>query len=188
VMIETPHKKVGLKFAARTIAVGALLITGTAMLGTAVLPTVGGAASSPTTLKVTQNATWGPTLSLKNGDTLYRHSTDSKNKSNCNSACARVWPPLILAKGQTKAIGVSGLGSIVRSGGTKQVTLDGIPLYRFVGDASPGQVNGNVTDTWGKWFSINPKSPHTAPKKKSSGGGGSATTTTTVPSGGGYGY
>ncbi|HVB51417.1 MAG TPA: hypothetical protein VND89_06755 [Acidimicrobiales bacterium] len=185
-MIKTPVKKLGSRFSARTMTVAALVMTGTAMLGTAVLPTVGGAASSPTTIKVTQNATWGPTLSLKNGHTLYRHSTDSRNKSRCNSACVRVWPPLILARGQTKAVGVKGLGSIARTGGTRQVTLDGIPLYRFVGDTSPGQVNGNVTDTWGKWFSINPKSPHTAPKKKSSSGGGSTTTTTTAPAGGGY--
>jgi predicted lipoprotein with Yx(FWY)xxD motif len=186
-MFRSPQKNVGLKFSPRTITMAALFVASTAMLGTAVLPTVGGATASPTTIKVTQNSSWGPTLSLKNGDTLYRLSADSMNKSNCNSACAKVWPPVLLAKGQTKAVGVgvSGLGSIAHAGGTKQVTLDGIPLYRFVGDKSPGQVTGNITDTWGKWFSINPASPRTAPKKKSSGGGGATTTTT---SGGGIAY
>jgi hypothetical protein len=43
-------------------------------------------------------------------------------------------------------------------------------------------VSGNVKDTWGQWWSINPASPTTAPKKKS---GGSTTTTT---SGGGIAY
>jgi predicted lipoprotein with Yx(FWY)xxD motif len=149
------------------------------------LSNVGGAAAAPTTIKVTQNASWGPTLTLKNGDTLYRLSKDAKNKSNCDSACAKFWPPVLLAKGQTKpvGVGVSGLGSIAHTGGAKQVTLDGIPLYRYVGDHAAGQVNGNVTDTWGHWYSINPKSPHTPPTKKSSGGG-----TTTTTSGGGIAY
>ena len=38
-----------------------------------------------------------------------------------------------------------------RSGGTLQVTYSGKPLYWFSGDNAAGQVNGNVTDTWGKW-------------------------------------
>jgi len=173
------------KFAPSTWGALTIMFAGTAMLGTALIPTPVSAASSPTTIKVTQNKSWGPTLSLKNGDTLYRLSTDSKNKSVCTGACAKVWPPVLLAKGQTSAVGVgvSGLGSIARVGGAKQVTLDGIPLYRFVGDTKAGQVSGNITDTWGKWFSINPKSPHAAPTKKS---GGSPPTTTTTTSGVAY--
>jgi len=161
-----------------------MVVAGMALLSTAVLVSPVSASSSPTTIKVTQNKSWGPTLSLKNGDTLYRLSADSKNKSVCTSACARVWPPLILAKGQKSAIGigVSGLGTITRAGGTKQVTFHGIALYRFVGDTKAGQVSGNVSDSWGSWFSINPKHPHTAPKRSSAG----STTTTTGSSGYGY--
>lgn len=32
---------------------------------------------------------------------------------------------------------------IARSDGTRQVTLDGAPLYRFFQDSSPGTINGN---------------------------------------------
>jgi hypothetical protein len=64
----------------------------------------------------------------------------------------------------------------------KQVTYEGIPLYTFTGDKKAGQVTGNIKDTWGQWWSINPASPTSAPKKK---GGGSTTTTT---AGGGIAY
>ena len=183
-MKRSPLRTVGSKFAPSTWAAITVVLAGTTMLDTAVLSTPVSASSSPTTIKVVQNKSWGPTLSLKNGDTLYRLSTDSKNKSVCTGKCASVWPPVLLTKGQTKAVGVgmSGLGSIMRVGGARQVTLNGIPLYRFVGDSSPGKVSGNITDTWGKWFSINPKHPLIAPKKS----GGSSPTTTTTTSGVAY--
>jgi hypothetical protein len=65
--------------------------------------------------------------------------------------------------------------------GTHQVTLDGLPLYRFLGDKKPGQVTGNVKNAFGRWFSINPKHPTIAPTEVKTGGGGSSGTTTTSP-------
>jgi predicted lipoprotein with Yx(FWY)xxD motif len=130
---------------------------------------------------VSQNKTWGPTLILKNGDTLYRLTKDSKNKSVCTGKCATIWTPVLLASGQKTPVGdgVSKLGSFARANGTHQVTYEGIPLYTFTGDKKAGLVTGNVKDTWGQWWSINPKSPLTAPKKS-----GGSSTTTTVPGGG----
>jgi hypothetical protein len=52
-----------------------------------------------------------------------------------------------------------------------------MPLYWFVLDTAPGQVKGNVTDTWGKWSDVATVKP-----------GASATTTTTSPGGGGVGF
>jgi predicted lipoprotein with Yx(FWY)xxD motif len=158
-----------------------VLAGGVAMLATS----SAGASASPTTITVTQNKTWGPTLTLKNGDTLYRLNKDSKDKSTCAGKCAETWLPVLLATGQKTpvGVGVSHLGSFARSGGGQQVTYEGIPLYRFIGDKKAGQVTGNVKDTWGQWWSINPKSPLTPPKKS---GGSSGTTTTT--GGGGIAY
>jgi predicted lipoprotein with Yx(FWY)xxD motif len=164
----------------RSLATLALLAGGAAFLAT-----TAGASASPTTIAVSQNKTWGPTLTLKNGDTLYRLTTDSKDKSTCSGKCAKTWLPVLLATGQKTPVGdgVSHLGSFARSGGGLQVTYEGIPLYRFIGDKKAGQVTGNVKDTWGQWWSINPKSPLTPPKKS---GGSSGTTTTT--GGGGIAY
>jgi predicted lipoprotein with Yx(FWY)xxD motif len=171
------HRK---KFALARRATLIALAFGTAtLLGVASLPLASGASSSPTTITVSQNKTWGPTLTLKDGDTLYRLTSDSKNKSVCTGKCATIWLPVLLASGQSTpvGVGVSHLGSFVRTNGTKQVTYEGIPLYRFTGDKKAGEVTGNVKDTWGQWWSINPKSPLTPPKKKSGSGG----TTTTSP-------
>ena len=53
------------------------------------------ATSSPTTITVTKNATWGSTLTLKDGDTLYRLTKDSTDKSVCTGKCATVWIPVV---------------------------------------------------------------------------------------------
>jgi predicted lipoprotein with Yx(FWY)xxD motif len=161
---------------------GSILVASAAMLLASVgVATVGGAATSPTTISVAQNKTWGATLTLKDGHTLYRLTKDSKNMSVCTGKCATIWLPVVLASGQEAPVGngVSHLGSFTRANGTHQVTYEGIPLYTFVGDKKANVITGNIKDTWGQWWSINPSSPLTPPKKK----GGTSTTTTTSPGG-----
>jgi hypothetical protein len=56
-----------------------------------------------------------------------------------------------------------------------QVTYAGKALYWYSGDTAPGQVKGNLTDTWGKWSDVvlvkaSTSSPTTT--TTSSGGGG----------------
>jgi predicted lipoprotein with Yx(FWY)xxD motif len=119
-----------------------------------------------TVVTVTNSATWGPILTLSNKDTLYRLTADSTNKSVCSGACLVAWPAVVLASGQTNPVGrgVTGLGTIRRSDGKLQVTYQGIPLYLFVGDHAPGQVNGNIKDTWGQWWVVNPAHPTATPQ------------------------
>jgi uncharacterized membrane protein YgcG len=64
----------------------------------------------------------------------------------------------VLPAGVTKAKAGSGvtaskLGTVKRNG-VVQVTYGGKPLYFFIGDSAAGQVNGVVTDTWGKWSAV----------------------------------
>jgi predicted lipoprotein with Yx(FWY)xxD motif len=199
---------VGLIVRAAVFSAGAsiaLVISGVALLAASVLPLTSSASPSPTTIVVSHNAIWGATLVLKNGDTLYRLSADSRDHSKCTGMCATIWIPVLLAPGQKVpvGIGVRGLGSFTRLNDTRQVTIDGLPLYRFTGDKSAGDVTGNVKDTWGRWWSINPSHPTTPPMKidagGSSGSGGTTTTspptttpppttTTTAPPGGGIAY
>ena len=79
----------------------------------------------------------------------------------------------MLAPGQAspKGQGVSDLGTITRSNGQKQVTYQGIPLYLYIGDHSAGQVNGNIKDTWGQWWVVNPAHPHATPTAAKSSSG-----------------
>lgn len=184
-MKKTPPNRTNRRISSRGLAAIAMMASGTSILALTVLPGVSSASTGPTTITVTQNKTWGPTLTLKDGFTVYRLTKDSTNKSTCTGKCATIWLPVVLAPGQKAAVGVgvTGLGSFARANGTKQVTFQGIPLYTFTKDTRSGEVSGNIKDGWGQWWSINPKSPHTAPKKS---GGSSNTTTTTA--GGGVGY
>ena len=87
-----------------------------------------------------------------------------------------IWPPLAApSSGQpTAGDGVSGkLGTVKRPDGTRQVTLDGRPLYRFAQDSQPGKATGdNATDSFGgqkfNWHAEGDSS-----SSSSSGGGGS---------------
>ncbi len=76
------------------------------------------------------------------GLTLYTFAPDTNGKSACYGSCASYWPPVA---GPLKAgSGVTGtLGTITRTGGSKQETYNGHPLYTYVGDSGPGQDNGN---------------------------------------------
>ena len=134
-------------------------------------------ASGNVKITTVKNKAFG-TILVSSGKTVY---TLKASKTACTSACIQVWPELLLPKGVTKATAGSGakaslLGSVARSGGERQVTYNGKPLYWFVGDKA-GQVNGNITDTWGRWSDVVTAKPAT-----SSGG---ATTPTTAPHSGG---
>ena len=66
---------------------------------------------------------------------------------------------MVLSGGAKHASAGSGvttskLGSVRVPGVGVQVTYGGKRLYRFSGDARQGQVNGNITDTWGKWTAV----------------------------------
>ncbi|HEX3981382.1 MAG TPA: hypothetical protein VHW93_09160 [Acidimicrobiales bacterium] len=160
-------------------AVSAIMLTGAlAVVGTVTLPAAAGAGTTPVTVTTTDNKAWGTILTLSNGTVVYRLTTDPKNKSVCSGTCAKIWPPVLLATGQKKATGhgVSGLGTITRSNGTHQVTYQGIPLYRYFGDHKAGQATGNIKDKWGRWWVVNPASPHVPPTEANVSTGGSAPT------------
>jgi predicted lipoprotein with Yx(FWY)xxD motif len=157
--------------------VGLLGVSGIA--GTLLQPGLAGASSSPTTIVTTHNKTWGTILELGNGTTVYRLAADPKNKSVCSGTCATIWPPVLLASGQMSPAGhgVHGLGTITRANGKHQVTYQGVPLYRFIGDHKAGQATGNIKDTWGRWWVVNPANPHMVPTASHPASGGSAPTT-----------
>ena len=88
------------------------------------------AQAAPTAITIEKSTPWGPILATSTGMTVYRFVKDATNKSNCSGSCTVAWPPVLLAKGQTKPVGkgVGHLGVIMRSNGSHQVTYEGIPL------------------------------------------------------------
>ncbi|MFC0531028.1 COG4315 family predicted lipoprotein [Phytohabitans kaempferiae] len=87
---------------------------------------------------------------------LYRFDKDTANPptSNCVDKCEQVWPPAYTENGKPDLSGVdeSKVGVITREDGTKQLTLDGWALYRYIGDKKPGQWKGQGVG--GTWFVI----------------------------------
>ncbi len=172
----------------RLLACAALAVaTGGVLAAPGPLSDAAGASSSQTVVTVTHNPTWGSILTLSNGDTVYRLTADTTNHSVCTSDCAQYWPPVVLTTGQKAPIGhgVRGLGTITLSNGSRQVTYRGIPLYLYVDDHHAGQVTGNIHDTWGQWWTVNPSHPLATPKA-SAKSGAKATTTTARSSGTAY--
>jgi len=154
----------------------------TARLASVLALSVGGllaaavpAGASTSTITVAHNKTWGAILETGSGHTVYLFAKDSHDHSACTGACAKAWPPVLVAKG-TKPKGVGNLGTIPR-GAKAQVTYEGMPLYTFTGDKHSGQVTGNITDKYGKWWAVNPTHPQTPPTRASTSSGTSGSTT-----------
>ncbi|KAJ56541.1 hypothetical protein ACMU_06260 [Actibacterium mucosum KCTC 23349] len=88
----------------------------------------------------------GQILADANGMSLYTFDKDTSNVSNCNGDCAVSWPPLLAAD---SAHDNGKLTVIDRNDGSRQWAYDGEPLYFWVGDTAPGEVNGDgVGGVW----------------------------------------
>ena len=103
------------------------------------------------------------------GRTLYTLSGETTKHLKCTSqACLGIWSPLTVSSRKAKlthASAVKGrLGLLKRSGGRLQVTLGGKPLYRFSGDTSPGETNGDgIKSFGGTWHTVAAGSAKPAP-------------------------
>lgn len=116
----------------------------------------------------------GKVLVTPAGLTLYTFKSDTPNsgKSACSGACAGTWPALTTTAATVAApAGVTGTFALItRDDGSKQVTFNGQPLYRYAADAAPGDAKGDGVGT--VWFAAKI----------------AATTTSSSGSSDGYGY
>jgi predicted lipoprotein with Yx(FWY)xxD motif len=165
----------------------------------------GSAAASPSTsattgggmatIDMTKNPQLGAILTDSKGNTVYVFAKDSKGMSNCNGACASVWPPVTTTGKPTAGNGVlaSKLGTTKRSDGSTQITYGGRPLYTYTADTSPGDVTGNGVNTYGGlWYAVQPNGSNapagSSSASSSSGASTGSSSTTGGSSSGGYGY
>ncbi len=159
--------------------------------------------SAPVVISTSQSATHQTIL--VSGNTLY---TLKASQTACTAACLQIWPALVLPKGVTAAtagpgVSAADLGTVAGAGGALQVTYSGQPLYFFSDDTGPGQVNGNVTDTWGTWSDVvttgsaatsvpptsgAPATSTPAPTTAATPTTAAPTPTTSVPASGGAGF
>jgi predicted lipoprotein with Yx(FWY)xxD motif len=116
----------------------------------------------------------GSVLVNANGHTLYLFKADSGTSSACTGACATAWPPLLAKGTPTAGTGLiaAKLRTIARSDGSHQVTYNGHPLYVFIKDTKPGDVNGQGVTAFGAaWFALTPSGNQASTPATSSGGG-----------------
>jgi predicted lipoprotein with Yx(FWY)xxD motif len=119
-------------------------------------------AKSRTVLKTADNATLNKAIVVDaRGLTVYTLSGEGAYHLKCKKAggCFANWPPLTVASAKTKlkaGPGVKGKLRILRRSGIFQVTLDGHPLYRFVGDGGKkGKATGEgITAFGGTWHVV----------------------------------
>jgi predicted lipoprotein with Yx(FWY)xxD motif len=114
------------------------------------------AAASADTLYVAKSQ-YGPILFAGNGRALYAFTKDSKNRRKCSGECLKAWPPFLvkLAPKAGKGAKRSLLGTIRASGGKRQVTYKGQPLYYYIGEKRPGQVLcQGVNEFGGLWLVV----------------------------------
>ncbi|WP_030769314.1 MULTISPECIES: SCO0930 family lipoprotein [unclassified Streptomyces] len=106
-------------------------------------------------LAMASNDKVGPVLTDSAGFTLYRFDKDTAKppKSNCDGDCEKTWP-VVAAGDVTAAAGMDPavLGEVVRTDGSKQLTVGGWPAYRYSKDAKAGDVNGQGVG--GVWFAL----------------------------------
>jgi predicted lipoprotein with Yx(FWY)xxD motif len=100
----------------------------------------------------------GTILVSSSGHTLYSFTRDHPRSDSCVkiSKCAHAWPALETTGKPTAAAGVKAslLSTITLSGGVKQVTYAGHPLYLFRGDEAGATEYVGVREFGGSWDAV----------------------------------
>jgi predicted lipoprotein with Yx(FWY)xxD motif len=145
-----------------TVGLGLVLLASACGSNT---PTAGAPNNTSTTTLAMRTVNGASVLVDKSGATLYSNDQDKTGKLQCvSSDCTAIWAPLTVPAGAqpTAPSGVAGaLATVQRPDGTRQVTLDGKPLYTFSFDHGAGKVTGNgTTDSFAgtsfTWHSATP--------------------------------
>ncbi|MFZ1926574.1 MAG: hypothetical protein WAU42_10575 [Solirubrobacteraceae bacterium] len=165
-----------------TLAVVAMFAA-MALASSSAAPTVGSATSAKFGEKIVVDAY---------GRTLYALSPETTHHLLCKSSeCLKFWPPLTVHSRKSKLTAGSSahghLGILRRSNGMLQVTLGGLPLYRFSRDSAKGAANGeNIHSFGGTWHVISaatdaPLEPAMAETKPNSPSTPTASTPASTP-------
>jgi predicted lipoprotein with Yx(FWY)xxD motif len=165
----------------RKIAAAAIVAVVLAAAGVATAAAVTHQSSGSTGTVNLRKTNLGKVLGTKSGMTLYLFMVDSRGRSKCYGQCATFWPPLLKKGKLSVGSGLKSklLGVTKRKNGTRQITYNGHPLYRFKLDKSAGQTKGEGQDFFGgRWYAVNASGR--AVKHAPAGGGGTTTSNTTT--------
>jgi predicted lipoprotein with Yx(FWY)xxD motif len=103
-------------------------------------------------LKLLEDKKTGKYLADAKGMALYYFTKDQPNTTNCSGECLQNWPAFYAENLEELPEGFNkdDFSTITRKDtGDKQTTYKGYPLYYFIKDKAPGDVNGQgVKDVW----------------------------------------
>ncbi|MFC5501901.1 hypothetical protein ACFPJ4_06560 [Lysinimonas soli] len=132
--------------------------------GTGYAPATTGSAASATPAPAASSAalatastSLGTVVVDGNGMTVYQYGKDAAGatSSACTGGCATNWPAVESASASPTVTGITGkVGTITGTDGKLQVTLNGLPLYRYAGDSAAGDVNGQGIGHL--WYAVAP--------------------------------
>ncbi len=103
------------------------------------------------TVQVREDDEHGDILVGSDGMTLYMFDADEQGagESACQNGCAENWPPLTAEDPVAGEAVTADLSTFERQDGSVQVAANGWPLYYWINDEEPGDVDGQgVNDVW----------------------------------------
>ena len=134
-----------------------------------------GSTGKSTTVSATETPELGEVLVDSKGFTVYTFAKDQGTTSSCYGACEGAWPPVLVSGNPTVGEGADSaeVGTTKRKDGTTQLTYAGHPLYTFVEDKAPGEVNGNGVEGFGGvWNAVDESGTAPVASTGETGGGG----------------
>ncbi len=117
-----------------------------------------GAHAARATEVVLRHTSIGSILTTSSGFTLYEFTRDHGSANSCLKIreCPQIWPALETAGAPIAGSGVkrSLLSSIRISGGARQVTYAGHPLYRYSADSRGATDYVGASEFGGNWYAL----------------------------------
>lgn len=102
-----------------------------------------------------QQTAIGAILTDQTGRTLYAFVPDKNGPGSCKDDCEATWPPYLAPQKPKADAGVDPalLTMLPREGGVAQVKYGDWPLYSYVPDVGPGDVDGQGEED-GLWWAV----------------------------------
>jgi predicted lipoprotein with Yx(FWY)xxD motif len=110
----------------------------------------GTSSGEPAVVTSATKAKVGSVIVDARGRTLYRFTAEAQGLPVCTGACVGTWRPALASSASALPEHVA---TVRRpDGGQLQLTYDGHPLYRYAGDRSKADANGQGVG--GQWFVV----------------------------------
>ncbi len=108
-----------------------------------------GGGSQPAVVTSARKAKVGSVIVDAQGRTLYRFTAEAEGLPVCTGACVKTWSPALAGSASSLPEHVA---TVRRPEGRLQLTYDGHPLYRYAGDRSKADANGEGVG--GQWYAV----------------------------------